>query len=181
MNSSGAAIICSHCATGGYPILLAERSDSDNDPVDSGWQFICNVELHDDVKEARVWALDEVVEMEPTLKEFINLPPSARLARKDKESPWLMEDHFDEAIAAFHCAIRLAPKAEGVSLNLFHYLWRLGKKDEALEEVKRFMSIGDSKDYREIVKERRAPKVTVTRQGNSLCQKGCYPLALVFC
>jgi len=28
---------------------------------------------------------------------------------------------------------------------------------------------------------RRAPKVTVTRQGDSLCQKGCYPLALVFC
>jgi hypothetical protein len=28
---------------------------------------------------------------------------------------------------------------------------------------------------------RRAPKVTVTREGDSLCQKGCYPLALVFC
>jgi hypothetical protein len=28
---------------------------------------------------------------------------------------------------------------------------------------------------------RRVPKVTVTREGDSLCQKGCYPLALVFC
>ena len=27
---------------------------------------------------------------------------------------------------------------------------------------------------------RRAPKVTVTREGDTLCQKGCYPLALVF-
>ena len=27
---------------------------------------------------------------------------------------------------------------------------------------------------------RRAPKVTVTRGGDTLCQKGCYPLALVF-
>jgi predicted Zn-dependent protease len=60
---------------------------------------------------------------------------------------------FDEAIAALRRAVDLAPKSEGVSLNLFHYLWDLGKKNEALEEVKRFMSVGDSKDYREIVKE----------------------------
>jgi hypothetical protein len=26
---------------------------------------------------------------------------------------------------------------------------------------------------------RRAPKVTVTREGASLCQKGCYPVAFV--
>ena len=26
---------------------------------------------------------------------------------------------------------------------------------------------------------RRAPKVTVTREGTSLCQKGCYPVAFV--
>jgi hypothetical protein len=26
----------------------------------------------------------------------------------------------------------------------------------------------------------RAPKVTVTRKGDSLCQKGCYPMALLF-
>jgi hypothetical protein len=32
-----------------------------------------------------------------------------------------------------------------------------------------------------VIKARRAPKVTVTREGDSLCQKGCYPLALVFC
>jgi hypothetical protein len=25
-----------------------------------------------------------------------------------------------------------------------------------------------------------APKVTVTRKGDSLCQKGCYPMALLF-
>lgn len=27
---------------------------------------------------------------------------------------------------------------------------------------------------------RRAPKVTVTRGGDSLCQKGCYPMAVLF-
>jgi len=32
----------------------------------------------------------------------------------------------------------------------------------------------------QICQARRAPKVTVTREGDTLCQKGCYPLALVF-
>src|SRR5262245_43988141 len=28
---------------------------------------------------------------------------------------------------------------------------------------------------------RRAPKLTVTRKGDTLCQKGCYPMAVCFC
>jgi hypothetical protein len=40
-----------------------------------------------------------------------------------------------------------------VSKGLFHSLWKLGKQVEALEEVKRFQTISDSEDYREIVKE----------------------------
>jgi hypothetical protein len=38
-----------------------------------------------------------------------------------------------------------------------------------------------NKKKTEMRTRRRAPKVTVTREGDSLCQKGCYPLALVFC
>jgi predicted Zn-dependent protease len=58
-----------------------------------------------------------------------------------------------EAISAFRSAVRLAPKLEGVSLALFHCLWKLNRRDEALEEVKRFMSVSDSVDYREIINE----------------------------
>ena len=30
-----------------------------------------------------------------------------------------------------------------------------------------------------VLRGRRAPKVTVTREGDSLCQKECYPVAFV--
>jgi hypothetical protein len=88
VNFSGAAIICSHCASGQYPILLAERSISEEDPVDTGWQFLCNVENHDDVADAKVWALDEVLQTEPTLEALVKLPAGTRLVRKDRETPW---------------------------------------------------------------------------------------------
>ncbi len=60
---------------------------------------------------------------------------------------------LDDAVHAFRCAVALAPTLEAVSLGLFHCLWQLGKREEALEETKRFMSVADSDDYRMIVRE----------------------------
>jgi predicted Zn-dependent protease len=60
---------------------------------------------------------------------------------------------LDEAVLAFSHAVKLSPKLEAVSLGLFHTLWKLEKRVEALEEIKRFQSIADSEDYREIVRE----------------------------
>jgi predicted Zn-dependent protease len=60
---------------------------------------------------------------------------------------------LDEAVLAFGHAVKLSPKLEAVSLGLFHTLWKLEKRVEALEEIKRFQSIADSEDYREIVHE----------------------------
>jgi tetratricopeptide (TPR) repeat protein len=60
---------------------------------------------------------------------------------------------LDGAVSIFKRAVELSPTLEGVSLGLFHSLWKLEKHVEALEEVKRFQSISDSEDYREIVKE----------------------------
>lgn len=60
---------------------------------------------------------------------------------------------LEEAVSTFRRAIELSPTLEAVSLGLFHCLWELGKHEEALEEVKRFQSLSDSEDYREIVKE----------------------------
>src|SRR5437762_954500 len=84
------------------------------------------------------------------------------LAQRDPESPailavlgdvcWDMR-LLDEAVTAFQRAIELRPRVEGLSLALFHCLWELGRREEALEETKRFMSISDSEDYREIVRE----------------------------
>src|SRR5437667_11989925 len=60
---------------------------------------------------------------------------------------------LDEAATIFKRAIALSPKLEAVSLGLFHCLWESGKREEALDEANRFMSIADSGAYREIVNE----------------------------
>jgi len=58
-----------------------------------------------------------------------------------------------EAVNTFKRAVGLAPRLEAVSLGLFHCLWTLGKREEAMEEAKRFMSVSDSANYRDIVNE----------------------------
>jgi predicted Zn-dependent protease len=60
---------------------------------------------------------------------------------------------LEEAAAIFRRATELRPKLEAVSLGLFYCLWDLGKRVEAMEELKRFQTISDSQNYREIVKE----------------------------
>ena len=60
---------------------------------------------------------------------------------------------WDEAVTVFKRGVKLSPTLEAVSLGLFHSLWKLGRRVEALEETKRFQAISDSEDYREIVKE----------------------------
>jgi predicted Zn-dependent protease len=65
---------------------------------------------------------------------------------------WKMGE-LEEAAAIFRHAIELRPTLEAVSLGLFHCLWELGKRVEAMEELKRFQTVSDSQDYRAIVKE----------------------------
>jgi predicted Zn-dependent protease len=60
---------------------------------------------------------------------------------------------LEEAACVFKRAIELDPKWEPVSLGLFHVLWQLGRRVEAMKEAVRFQSISDSADYRAIVKE----------------------------
>jgi len=86
-NYNGSAIVCSHVASGKYSILLAERSVPD-EAVDTGWQFVCNSGTEENVETAKIWALDEVLALEPSLRDFIDLPPGTELQRKDISSSW---------------------------------------------------------------------------------------------
>ena len=65
---------------------------------------------------------------------------------------WEME-LLEEAVTLFKQATKLSPRLEAVSLGLFHCLWALGRRDQALEEAKRFQSCSDSQDYREIISQ----------------------------
>jgi hypothetical protein len=85
-NESGAVIVCSHVAAG-YPVLLAERSEPD-DPLDTGWQFVCGSALEEDVETAQVWTLNELLAREPSLKAFIEQPPGTQLRRDNRSASW---------------------------------------------------------------------------------------------
>jgi tetratricopeptide (TPR) repeat protein len=68
------------------------------------------------------------------------------------DTHWELGD-LEAAVDCFRKACKITPTLEAVSLGLFHCLWKLQRFDEAFEEVKRFQSISDSKDYREIIEE----------------------------
>jgi predicted Zn-dependent protease len=86
----------------------------------------------------------------------------ARLNREDPESATILAvlgdvywdlGRLSDAVITFSRATRLSPTLEAVSLGLFHCLWKLGRQDEAMEEIKRFQTISDSQDYRDIIEE----------------------------
>lgn len=58
---------------------------------------------------------------------------------------------IEPAIEHFQTAVKLVPTSELYSLGLFHMYWSQGRQDDAFNEMKRFMAISDSSDYREIV------------------------------
>ncbi len=58
-----------------------------------------------------------------------------------------------QAIDYLRETIKLSPKSEMASLGLFHALFDLHRTDEAFNEMRRFMSISDSEEYRRLLKE----------------------------
>ena len=63
------------------------------------------------------------------------------------------EGLHDRAIERGQDAVRLSPKSEIASLALFLALWKAGHRDAALDEMKRYMAIGKSKEYSRLIKE----------------------------
>jgi hypothetical protein len=84
-----AAIVCIEVARGSSPILYAERTEAD-DPADSGWQFLCGIES-EDLAAAQIWALHEVVEVDPSLLTFVGLPVGTALKRSRGSHGWTIE------------------------------------------------------------------------------------------
>lgn len=82
-----AAYICVHAASGDVPILLAIR-DKPIDRVDSGWQFVCNSGVTETDDCVLIWAVYEVIELEPTLVEFVSMDVGTALVRCSADSKW---------------------------------------------------------------------------------------------
>jgi hypothetical protein len=88
-DSSGAAIVCTHVASGLYPILLAERSDP-LDNVDSGWSFVCNAGLNENQDEYQVWSINNVLGKDPSLRQYLELEVGTVLVRRDGLAAWVV-------------------------------------------------------------------------------------------
>lgn len=63
------------------------------------------------------------------------------------------DERYELAETQFGNACGIAPELEIASLGLFHSLWRQGRKAEALDEARRYLSLTESSDYREILAE----------------------------
>lgn len=62
-------------------------------------------------------------------------------------------NRYDEAIKAFRSAVEFSPKSETLSLSLFHCLLDSGDVDGAFEEMRRFLLVSDSDEYRRLLSE----------------------------
>jgi len=70
---------------------------------------------------------------------------------------------YDQSTECFRKATRISPKSELASLGLFHSLWNQDALSDAFDEMKRFLSIADSKEYETLLRDmavegRLAPK-----------------------
>lgn len=64
-------------------------------------------------------------------------------------------NNFSEAAQLFGDIIRSQPSTELASRGLFHSLWKMGRYDEAFEEMKRFLSMADSEAYFDLLSDLR--------------------------
>ena len=62
-------------------------------------------------------------------------------------------DNFERAKMILERVVVMSPHSELASLGLFHSLWKLGLRDEAFAEMKRFLAIADSDEYQELLSE----------------------------
>jgi hypothetical protein len=81
------AILSKSVAAEHKPILFAERSHA-LDETDSGWQFLGAEDEDMAPEEAQVWAVSEVIEHEPTLSKYIDMPAGTRLTRASSSTAW---------------------------------------------------------------------------------------------
>jgi predicted Zn-dependent protease len=58
-----------------------------------------------------------------------------------------------EAIEHGRVGVQLAPKSEKSSLLLFRVLWSAEQREQAFDEMKRFMAVGHSDEYDLMLKE----------------------------
>src|SRR5271155_2616478 len=78
------------------------------------------------------------------LKSLVAENPTSAIFNATYANALKANGNLESALAHFQKAVNLAPKSEAYSLGLFHILWGQGRREDALDETKRFMSVSDS-------------------------------------
>lgn len=69
---------------------------------------------------------------------------------------WGDLNHPLVAVEAFRIATQMKPRAELASLGLFHALWKVGRTEEAFCEMRRFLILADSPEYKQLIADMNA-------------------------
>jgi hypothetical protein len=81
------AIICKHVSYPESPIRYAARGVP-LEPTDSGWQFLCGLQIAHQSNDAAVWLLEEVAALDPTLREILDAEPKKCFERSSGVAHW---------------------------------------------------------------------------------------------
>ena len=80
------AIICKEITEENAAILHAERSKPEIEG-DSGWQFTCG-KKEENFESGKVWSIQEVINYDSSIKEFIELPIGTIISRPEYNKKW---------------------------------------------------------------------------------------------
>jgi hypothetical protein len=74
------------------PILRAKRDELDeDDPSDSGWQFLCDSGAGEGEATIRVVSIEEIVMLDPTVSRLLDNEVESAWVRLSPTEPWVKE------------------------------------------------------------------------------------------
>jgi hypothetical protein len=83
------ALVSASVATGKAPLLFAMRSEP-VDEADSGWQFTEGDVGRFGSDQPNLWLVSEVIDLEPSVSEFIELPYGTTITRRSLNARWII-------------------------------------------------------------------------------------------
>lgn len=78
---------------------------------------------------------------------------------------YYVDNNLKEAKVVFEHLVSIEPGSGQYSIALFNALWRLQQIDEALEEIRRFISVADKKTEKETIEQYMSILETIKGQG----------------
>lgn len=78
---------------------------------------------------------------------------------------YYVDNNLKEAKVVFEHLVSIEPGSGQYSIALFNALWRLQQTDEALEEIRRFISVADKKTEKETIEQYMSILETIKGQG----------------